>query len=67
MSRNKLRIQVISVPQCQGVAFEVILVTFRKASRSTKVVENPGNKGLASGKAKSETLLENRTLSCKDV
>ena len=64
MSRNKLRIQVISVPQCQGVAFEVIqsLVTFRKASRSTKVVENPGNKGLPSGKAKSETLLENRTL-----
>ena len=64
MSRNKLRIQVISVPQCQGVAFQVIqsLVTFCRASRSTKLVENPGNKGLAPGKAKSETLLENRNL-----
>ena len=37
MSRDKIKIQVISVPQCQSVAFEVIqdLGTFRKASRST--------------------------------
>ena len=37
VSRDKLKIQVISVPQCQSVAFEVIqsLGTFRKASRST--------------------------------
>ena len=33
MSRDKQKIQVISVPQCQSVAFEVIqsLGTFRKA------------------------------------
>ena len=36
VSRGSLKIQVISVPQCQGVAFEVIqsLGTFRKANRS---------------------------------
>ena len=44
MSRDKLKIQVISLRQCQSVAFEVIqsLGTFRKASCSTKLGENPG-------------------------
>ena len=37
MSRDKLKIQVISVPQCQSVGFEVIqsVGTFHKASRPT--------------------------------
>ena len=44
MSRGKLKIQVISVPQCQSVAFEVIqdLGTFRKASPSTNTGEEFG-------------------------
>ena len=50
VSRVKVQIQVISVPQCHSVAFEVIqsLGAFRKASSSTKLVENPGTSSLAS-------------------
>ena len=64
VSRVEVQIQVISVPQCHSAAFEVIqsLVDFRKASSSTKLVENPGNSSLAPDKAKSERLLEIRTL-----
>ena len=44
VSRVKVQKQVISVPQCHSVAFEVIqsLGAFRKASSSTNLVENPG-------------------------
>ena len=44
VSRVEVQIQVISVLQCHSVAFEVIqsLGAFRKVSRSTKLVENPG-------------------------
>ena len=40
VSRDKLKIQVILVLQCQSVAFEVIqsLGTFRKASCSTNSI-----------------------------
>ena len=50
-----------TVPQC---CFKVIqsLVAFREASRSTKLVENPGTSSLAPDKAKPERLFEIRTL-----
>ena len=44
VSRVEVQIQLISVPQCHSVAFEVIqsLGASRKVNRSTNLVENPG-------------------------
>ena len=51
VSKIKGEIRVITVPQCRWVAFEVVpsLGTFRRASRSTKLVENPGKARRALG------------------
>ena len=51
-----------TVPQCCFEVIQSLVFAFRKASRSTKLVENPGNSSVAPDKAKSERSLEIRTL-----